>query len=103
MFQLFRNSGFETLSSSSRRRYLFFVAPLRRCVRLSFCFLAVLLGSTVGHRISTHATAQRRNVKSNPFWVVIDTTILRTNRTVLLGPISTYKSPPSLLDAYGDS
>ena len=39
------------------------VAPLRLCVRLSFCFLAVLLGYAVRHQFFVHATAQRRNVR----------------------------------------
>ena len=44
--------------------WCFYVASLRRCVRPSFSFLTMLHVHSMGKYFLSHATAQRRNVKS---------------------------------------
>ena|GEM_PF-2808542 len=46
-----------------------YVASLRRCVRISFCFLAILLGCAVGQRFFTHATTQRKSGRRFHIWM----------------------------------
>ncbi len=93
MDELYGNPLYASIDGGSARpAILVMTFTLRRCVRLSFCFLArpCCLAVKLGNDF---LLTQWRNAMSNALWVVIDTAILKPKRTALPDPIHPFETP----------